>query len=82
VSITPESLDNQERGLHLTNRESGDDKRRKPKSADLDDAEVTLKALRKRISALKAKSPPDKEPHCGACFRRGVKAAVAAIEEG
>jgi hypothetical protein len=82
MSITSESLDNQERGLHLSNREAGEDKRRKSKSADLDEAADALKSLRKRISALKAKAPPDKEPHCGACFRRGVKAAVAAIEEG
>lgn len=69
--------------MELSDRESG--KKRSRKSAeDYATIEVVgeLRQLKKRISALKAKAPPDKEPHCGACFRRGVKAAVAAIEEG
>jgi len=68
MGVMPEMLDHQERGLELVARGQ----------AAPHDELATLKA---RIVALKAAHPKDAAPHCGACYHRGVEAALAALEE-
>jgi len=80
MGMMPETLDHQERGLQLVNRQSDPGHATEdptPQAPGLDE----LAALKARIAALKAAHPKDAAPHCGACYHRGVEAALAALEE-
>lgn len=83
MSVKPADLDNQERGMDLSDREEkGSNKR--------DVSAAALEAFRARLRALRVTPPKDAFPHspgprlsyCDACFRRGVKAVLDAIGEG
>ena len=83
---TPESLDNQERDLNLTNRDpKGSDKVRdvigQMKNAK-PSAEEELQALRHRIATARATDPTKDAPqHCTDCYTRGWAAALQSLEE-
>jgi hypothetical protein len=84
MSINSLTLDNPERDSRLLNRDGGakvHKKTGKTKEEKEALARSQLDTLRKRIASIKNKHPKDLEPHCGVCFRRGVKATITAIEE-
>jgi len=73
MAVRSHELENQERGLALEDRAV----QSKP------NAEDELRAFRGRIAALKASPPTNDNVHCCRdCFRRGVEAAVRAVEGG
>lgn len=82
---TPESLDNPERDLTVTNRDPkgsekvrdviGQIKNTKPA------AEEELQAMRQRIATAIVTEPKDPRPHCSDCFTRGWAAALRSLEE-
>lgn len=66
MSVRPETLEN---------REQGPAERPSRKGA------AELETLRSRIAMLKAiERPRDSQPHCSDCYRRGWRAALAALE--
>lgn len=72
MSVKPETLDNQERGMDLSSREG-----KSPKKGE--EAAVDLQDLRARIAA--AVIPKDTVSVCGDCFRRGWVATLSEIED-
>jgi len=80
--VRPETLDHQERGLNLVTRAAI-----VPPEATSDEdtlatrPEDALAAFKGRIATLKAEHPKDVAPHCGACFHRGVEAALSALDD-
>jgi hypothetical protein len=76
--INTGTLDNPERSLTLVDRTD------EPAAAEVaaaDHAAAELRVLRARISALKLAGPKDSQPHCKACFVRGVSATLRALDE-
>jgi len=41
---------------------------------------AALQAMEERLQKAKITRPKDLAPHCGDCFRRGVEAALRAVE--
>lgn len=80
MSVRPQELENPERDLALETRENTRRFGRKPDEAQ--EAELqALRHLRERLEGAKANTTPsDTAPHCADCYRRGWRAALAAVE--
>jgi hypothetical protein len=77
MAVRPNALENRERGMVLEDRAPAPVEGAAPDVAPPDD----LQALKGRIRALKLEGAVrDVDPHCRACFERGVKATLRALE--
>jgi len=83
MSVKPGTLENPERDLSVTNRESTVLSVLKRGAADMSvasDPASDLEALRQRIAEAKAATPTAPIPECVACYRRGWADALKSLE--
>lgn len=78
MAVRPNALENRERGMMLEDRAPASVEAATP---DVGAPPDDLQALKGRIRALKLEGAVrDTDPHCRACFERGVKATLRALE--
>ena len=91
-AVTPESIDNPERGMELEDRgvlrapeaeePEIDETPRPPTPPEEDEPEDDPEAgLRGRLKALREALPPAPQGSCRACFQRGARATLDAIDD-